>query len=188
MPAWASAKMTAMRFARTLSAALVLALAGFSAAAQIPAPPTDLENLKTLLLQLKVNPYPPPRERSAQLIVALVRRMDVATIDRMTIDDIAGLLEDNSDAVRGRMAIALGNIGEPAKHTVPALEKAFARAKEFIAASQNNPQPVTGYRNFGLGTSADSVCFALLKLEAALPAGCKDGRYEPEPPADGTIR
>ena len=188
MPAGASAKMTVMRFARTLSAALLLALAWLSAAAQEPAPPSDLENLKTLLLQLKVNPYPPPRERSAQLVVALVRRMDVTTIDRMTIDDIAGLLEDNSDAVRGRMAIALGNIGEPAKHTVPALEKAFARAKDYIAAAQNNPQPAPGYRNFGLGTSADSVCFALLKLEATLPDGCKDGRYEPEPPADGTIR
>lgn len=180
--------MPAMRFARTLSAAFVLALAGFSAAAQIPAPPTDLENLKTLLLQMKVNPYPPPRERAAQLIVALVRRMDVTTIDRTTIDDIAGLLDDNSDAVRGRMAIALGNIGEPAKHTVPALEKAFVRAKEYLTAAQNNPPPPSGYRNFGVGSSADSVCFALLKLEANLPPGCKDGRYEPEPPADGTVR
>ena len=189
MPAGASAKMPAMRLARTLSAALVLALAGFSAAAQIPAPPSDVENLKTLLLQLKVNPYPPPRERSAQLIVALVRRMDVSMIDRMTIDDIAGLLDDNSDAVRGRMAIALGNIGEPAKHTVPALEKAFVRGKDYLAAAQINPPPNVGYRNFGVGSSVDSVCFALLKLEAAtLPPGCKDGRYDPEPPADGTVR
>src|SRR5262245_21092773 len=82
----------------------------------------DLANLKAILLQLKVNPYPPPRERSAQLLAALVRRMDVSVIDRPTIDEMAGLLEDNSDAVRGRVAIALGNIGEPAKYTVPALE------------------------------------------------------------------
>ncbi len=171
-----------MRLAGTLSVAMLLALSGL-AAAQIPAPPSDLDNLKNLLLQLKVNPYPPPRERSAQLIVALVRRMDVSTIDRATIDEMTGLLEDNSDAVRGRMAIALGNIGEPAKHTVPALEKAFVRAKETIAVSQNNPPPTTTYRNFGLGTSADSICFALSKLEAQTPEGCVDGRYDPSPPA-----
>ena len=172
-----------MRFATAMSVALLLALTGPPAAAQDRAPPGDLANLKTMLLQLKVNPYPPPRERSAQLLVALIRRMDVSTIDRATIDEIAGLLEDNSDAVRGRMAIALGNIGEPAKHTVPALEKAFARAKDYVAASQNSPQPAVGYRNFGLGTSADSICFALAKLEASVPPGCVEGRYEPSPPA-----
>jgi HEAT repeat protein len=173
-----------MRLAGALSAVLLLALSGLSAA-QETAPPSDLANLKNLLLQLKVNPYPPPRERSAQLVVALIRRMDVTTIDRPTIDEIAGLLDDNSDAVRGRMAIALGNIGEPAKHAVPALEKAFDRAKEYIATARNSPQPAIGYRSFGLGTSADSICFALMKLEAATPAGCVDGRYEPSPPADG---
>jgi hypothetical protein len=141
----------------------------------------DLANLKSLLLQLKVNPFPPPRERSAQLLAALVRRMDRSVIDRPTIDEMAGYLEDNSDAVRGRVAIALGNIGEPAKHTVPALEKAFVRAKEHIAASQNNPQPAYGYRTYGLGASADNICFALQRLEApTIPAGCVDGRYEPQ--------
>ena len=172
-----------MRLATAISAALLVALAGLPAAAQDRAPPGDLANLKAMLLQLKVNPYPPPRERSAQLLVALIRRMDVSTIDRATIDEIAGLLEDNSDAVRGRMAIALGNIGEPAKHTVPALEKAFGRAKDYVAASQTNPQPAVRNRNFGLGTSADSICFALARLEASVPPGCVEGRYEPSPPA-----
>jgi len=175
-----------MRLALATSVLLLLAFAGPPAAAQ-DEPRGDLATLKTLLLQLRVNPYPPPRERSAQLLVALIRRMDVTTIDRATIDQIAGLLEDKSDAVRGRMAIALGNIGEPAKHTVPALEKAFVSAKDYIAASQNSPQPAIGYRNYGLGTSADSICFAMAKLEARVPPGCVDGRYEPAPPADGTV-
>lgn len=179
--------MTAMRLARALSAAVLLALAGVPAAAQGQAASDDLAAVKTQLLQLRVNPYPPPRERAAQILVAVVRRMDVSVIDQATIDEIAGLLEDNSDAVRGRMAIALGNIGPAAKHTAPALEKAFVRAKEYIAASQSSPQPSTGYRNYGLGTSADSICFALMRLEAALPPGCRDGRYEPPPPTDGTI-
>ena len=177
-----------MRFVKATSLALLIAASGLSAAAQELAPSSDLGNLKALLLQLKVNPYPPPRERSAQLLVGLIRRMDVTTIDRPTIDEIAGYLEDNSDTVRGRMAIALGNIGEPAKHTVPALEKAFQRAKESIAEAQNRAQPASGFRNYGLGTSADSICFALQKLEATVPAGCVAGRYEPSPPADGTVR
>ena len=171
-----------MRVATVTSLVLMLAGSALTAAAQETAPPTDLANLKSLLLQLKVNPFPPPRERSAQLLVGLVRRMDVTTIDRPTIDEIAGYLEDNSDSVRGRMAIALGNIGEPAKHTVPALEKAFEKAKLFIADAPNRP-PTTSYRNYGLGTSADSICFALQKLEATVPMGCIDGRYEPNPPA-----
>ncbi len=177
-----------MSVVKFTSLVLLLAVSGLSAAAQDVAPTGDLANLKSLLLQLKVNPFPPPRERSAQLLVGLIRRMDVTTIDRPTIDEIAGYLEDNSDTVRGRMAIALGNIGEPAKHTVPALEKAFERAKGFIAEAQNRPQPSPLYRNYGLGTSADSICFAMQKLEATVPAGCLDGRYEPSPPADGTVQ
>src|SRR6185436_5181378 len=143
--------MTAMRFAAVLSVAALLAFAGAPAVAQGQNGNDDLAALKTQLLQLKVNPYPPPRERSAQILVAIIRRMDVSVIDKATIDEIAGLLEDNSDAVRGRMAIALGNIGAPAKHTVPALEKAFVRAREYAAAGQNNKQPSIGYRTFWLG-------------------------------------
>jgi hypothetical protein len=181
--------MQAMRFAKALIAAGLFAFLGLPAAAQNQdLPADDLTALKTQLLQLKVNPYPPPRERSAQIVVAIIRRMDVTTIDKATIDEIAGYLDDNSDAVRGRMAIALGNIGAPAKHTVPALQKAFDRAKEFIGQVQNNPQASPTIRNYGLGTSADSICFALMKLEAMLPEGCLDGRYQPQPPADGSIR
>ena len=117
-----------MRFAPILTATVLLALAGAPAFAQGQSGDESLAALKAQLLQMRVNPYPPPRERSAQLIVAIVRRMDVTVIDKATIDEIAGLLEDNSDAIRGRMAITLGNIGAPAKHTVPALEKAFVKA------------------------------------------------------------
>jgi hypothetical protein len=181
--------MTAMRFARASIAAALLACAGLPAMAQGQNAADDLAALKAQLLQLKVNPYPPPRERSAQILVAIVRRMDVSVIDMATIDEIAGLLEDNSDGVRGRMAIALGNIGPSAKHTVPALEKAFVRAKEHIADTQKNPPSPTApfNRNYGLGTSADSICFALMRLEVFPPDGCLDGRYQPEqPPPDGS--
>lgn len=173
-----------MRIVTAISVLLLAALAAVSASAQERAPPDDLTNLKSLLLQLKVNPYPPPRERSAQLLVALIRRMDVTAIDRATVDEIAGLLEDNSDAVRGRVAVALGNIGESAKHTVPTLENAFVRAKEYAGSQAGTRQTAAG-RNWA-ATSADSICFALAKLDATIPPGCVDGRYEPAQPADGT--
>lgn len=169
-----------MRFARALIAAAVFAFAGLPASAQNQDTNDDLAALKAQLLQLKVNPFPPPRERSAQILVAIVRRMDASMIDKATIDEIAGLLEDNSDTVRGRMAIALGNIGEPAKYTVPALLKAFEKSKEAAAEAQNNPQASPRIRNFGLGTSADSICFALMRLESFPPEGCLDGRYQPQ--------
>src|SRR5262245_54037648 len=132
--------MAAMHVVRALSAAFLFALAGISASAQERVP-TDLEALKATLLQLKLNPYPPPRERSAQILVAIIRRMDVSTIDKATIDEIAGLLEDNSDAVRARPAIALGKSGESAKSTWPALEKASVKAKDSSATSQPGAAP-----------------------------------------------
>ena len=181
-----------MRIAIALIAAAVLLCLGLPAAAQNQDASDDLAALKAQLLQLKVNPYPPPRERSAQILVAIIRRMDASAIDKATIDEIAGLLEDNSDTVRGRMAIALGNIGPAAKYTVPALLKAFERSKEAAANSVNNPQASPMIRNYGLGTSADSICFALMRLEAFPPDGCLDGRYQPQSPpqvpADGSIR
>jgi hypothetical protein len=170
--------MTAMRIVRALIGAAVVACLALPAAAQDQDPSDDITGLKAQLLQLKVNPYPPPRERAAQILVAIVRRMDVTTIDKATIDEIASLLDDKSDTVRGRMAIALGNIGEPAKYTVPALMKAFERSKEAAAEARNNPQASPMIRNYGLGTSADSICFALMKLEAFPPEGCLDGRYQ----------
>ena len=91
-----------MRLAKTMIAAALLACAGLPVMAQGQSPDDDLAALKAQLQQLKVNPFPPPRERSAQILVAIVRRMDVSVIDKATIDEIAGLLEDNSDTVRGR--------------------------------------------------------------------------------------
>jgi hypothetical protein len=164
-------------------AALLLVLAAVPATAQTQQAPNDLETVKGLLKEIRINPYPPPRERSAQLLVAWIRRMDVSTIDQATIDDIASLLEDKSDTVRSRMAIALGNIGLPAKRTVPALEKAFVKAKDYMAEIKSNPPVRFGIPNYTGATSADSICFALMKLEAPMPAGCTDGHYEQQQPA-----
>ena len=52
-----------------------------------------------------------------------------------------------------------------------------------MTESQKNPQAPIGYPNYGLGTSADSICDAMAKLEAPAPTGCiqvgSAWRYEP---------
>jgi hypothetical protein len=83
-----------MRIARTLIGAAVLACLALPSVAQDQDTNDDITALKGQLLQLKVNPSRRPRERSAQIIVAIIRRMDVTTIDKATIDEIAGLLDD----------------------------------------------------------------------------------------------
>src|SRR5215471_1950917 len=169
---------------RPLAAVLLLAALPSAAAAQPGTPLTDLAAVKDLLKEIRVNPYPPPRERSAQLVVAWIRRIDVATIDQATIDDMIALLDDKSDSVRGRMAIALGLIGEPAKRSVPALQKAFIKGKEIVSDPQYKQPGPRPNALFPGSSSADSICFALAKFEVMGPPECVDGYYQaPDQPA-----
>src|SRR6185436_19680598 len=166
-----------MRMKTTVAALLALAaLAGPAVAQQ--GQQDDLTTVKGLLREIKINPYPPPRERSAQLVVAWVRRMDIATIDQATVDEMVGLLEDKSDSVRGRMAIALGIIGPAAKSAIPALEKAFVKGKEVVSDPAYKPAGPRPNALFPGSSSADSICFALAKLEAPSPPECVDGHYQ----------
>jgi hypothetical protein len=52
-------------------------------------------------------------------------RSEINAIDAGIIDQIANLLGDDDDAVRAWAAAALGDIGAPAKRTIPALERAL---------------------------------------------------------------
>src|SRR5258706_8793543 len=73
----------------------------------------------------------------------------------ITIDEIAGLLGDRSDAVRGDAASALGVIGPPAARTVPLLVQALKRAEaEFIHPGQLGPSSFSG----------DQICVALERI------------------------
>ena len=93
--------------------------------------------------------------------------MDISTIDQMTIDEMVSLLDDKSDSVRGRMAIALGIIG-------PAAKGLDTGAAESVREGQGIRRPIRRTslrgrgrtRSFRASSSADSICFALAKLEA----------------------
>ena len=86
------------------------------------------------------------------------------------------------------MAIALGNIGEPAKHTVPALEKAFVRAKETIAYYRTTRQPTTTYRTSGSERRRTASALRFSKLEAQHPGGLRrrPAMTRPRLRSDGT--
>ena len=60
--------MTTMRFARALFVAAALTCLALPAGAQDQDIRDDISSLKAQLLQLKVNPYPPPRERQAPMV------------------------------------------------------------------------------------------------------------------------
>jgi len=90
-----------------------------------------------------------------------------------TIDEITGLLDDDSDGVRGFAANALGTIGPPAARAIPALVRALKRAEdEFIHPGQLGPSAFSG----------DDICEAFDKI-GNTPAGvsCRDGYYDKMP-------
>ena len=173
-----------LRLRLKISVAMLLALGALAGpAAGQQGPQDDLTTVKGLLKEIRINPYPPPRERSAQLVVAWVRRMDISTIDQATIDEMVSLLEDKSDSVRGRMAIALGIIGPAAKGSIPALQKAFVKGKEVVSDPAYKPAGPRPNALFPGSSSADSICFAFAKLEATAPPECVDGHYQAPQPA-----
>ena len=188
----ASAKMTVMRYGRALIAAAVLACFGLPAAAQNRRHPYDLAALKAQLLQLKVNPYPPPRERSAQILVASSangrehhrrrRSTRLQALSTTTAIPCAAGWRSRSAISAPRRSIRCRRSRRPSR----------GPRTSSGANSVNNPQASPRIRNYGLGTSADSICFALMRLEAIPARRVQDGRYRAataaEVPADRSIR
>ncbi|HIC82365.1 MAG TPA: hypothetical protein EYH07_17975 [Kiloniellaceae bacterium] len=67
------------------------------------------------------------------------------TIDDSHIDDLAELLEDESDALRGVVAGALGHLGPRAARAVPALEEALRKVEAMRQALPILPQADSAY-------------------------------------------
>ncbi len=78
------------------------------------------------------------------------------SIDDSHIDEMAELLEDESDALRGVVAGALGHLGPRAARAVPALEEALRKVDAMRRALPIQPQ----------ADSRQSVKWALRKITA----------------------
>jgi hypothetical protein len=105
-------------------------------------------------------------------------------IDVKTVDDIASLLDDESDRVRARIAMALASIGPSAARAAPALEKAFVRAIDHIEDVQHQNFVNSGFEVFTGQTSANEICYAFQRIAHSPPPDCVNGYYDPTPPVN----
>lgn len=87
-------------------------------------------------------------------------RSELDMIDRTTIAEIALMLHDNSEGVIYAVALALGHIGKPASHTIPALLSALRE----VEASHSRPP----FKPGGMDAN-DAIVGALIKLKACIP-------------------
>ncbi len=70
----------------------------------------------------------------------LVAEGRLDSVNDSHIEDLAALLEDESDAVRERVAAVLGHLGPRAARAVPALEDALRRVEAMRRALPILPQ------------------------------------------------
>lgn len=132
------------RSAATCITVGILLLAWFSAmsasASSRPERQSDtVANIERLITQIQTEQSPRIRWDLAQQLSDLVRRADPADINTDVIDHIAGLLSDRADFVRLWAAVALGNIGPPARRAIPALEKALSELPVLYSGAVMQP-------------------------------------------------
>lgn len=108
-----------------LSTAVCLGATLSYASASQPGPtPTEAEVLAQIS-KIKSESPSLQKEVDGSALAIMVKHQDFMLIRSSEIDAIAVLLSDNDDVVRGYAAIALGNIGPPARRAAPQLMKAF---------------------------------------------------------------
>ena len=98
-------------------------------------------------------------------------------IDEGAIDRIIGLLNDDSDAVRGNVAMAIGAIGPRAKKATPTLENALELARQYMTYIQERNFIINGFPIFTGRSSATEICMALKDIGAPSPPDCFDGWF-----------
>ena len=105
----------------------------------------------------------------ASILPQIVEDEKPRSTNLITIAEIASLLSDESDAVRGDAALALGVAGPAAAKTVGRLVQALRRAEEeFIRPGEQAPSSFSG----------DQICAAFEQIGTTPPeAHCKYGTY-----------
>jgi HEAT repeat protein len=117
------------------------------------------------------------RERLAGYLIDDVERTPPPAIEEAAIDQIINLLNDDSDAVRGRIAMAIGAIGPRAQRATPTLENALELARQYITYIQERNFVNSGFPIFTGTSSATDMCMALKDIGAPSPPDCFDGWY-----------
>jgi hypothetical protein len=167
------------KIVRGLFAAFVIVTVGtHSLATESTSSNNDLVLIKEGIQNVRSEPEPTVRERSAATLVRDIQRIDRTSIEDATIDELIGLLNDDSDAVRYRIAMAIAAIGPRAKRAAPALENAFELAKQYILYIQHRNFIFSGFDYYTGTSSTDPICYALHEIGAPSPPGCVDGHFE----------
>jgi|SRR5215467_6092825 len=107
---------------------------------------------------------PSERPALANKLSDLIWHMDRSELDMInknTIDEIAMMLSDKSEAVVYAAASALGDIGQPAIHTVPALLTALKELEASHSRGPVRPAPSIG--------AEDAIVNTLIKLKVCVP-------------------
>jgi HEAT repeat protein len=113
-------------------------------------------------------------DRAAHLAEYIASRgpLDVSNVEAPIVDDMAQLLEDNTDLVRFYAAASLGFLGPSARRAIPALEKALARREGERGIVSGQPRVFTSPVS-----SLLAICAALTKIDLSrVPANCQTYR------------
>jgi hypothetical protein len=127
--------------------------------------------------QIRSEPDNLARERLARDLILDVEWMPPSMIDEEAIDRIIDLLNDDSDAVRGNVAMAIAVIGPRARKATPTLENALELARQYVTYIQERNFINSGFPIFKGTSSATEICMALKDIGAPSPPDCFDGWY-----------
>ena len=117
------------------------------------------------------------RERLADDLISDVKWMPPSMIDEEAIDRVIDLLNDDSDAVRENVAMAIAVIGPRARKATPTLENALELGRQYITFIQERNLIFSGFPIFTGRSSTTAICMALKDIGAPSPPDCFDGWY-----------
>jgi hypothetical protein len=127
--------------------------------------------------QIRSEPDNFVRARLAHDLVLEVEATPPSAIDEASIDRIINLLNDDSDAVREQIAMAIAAIGPPARKATPTLENALELARQYTTYIQHRNFINSGFPIFTGTVSAHAICRALKEIGAPSPPDCFDGYF-----------
>jgi hypothetical protein len=166
------------QFMRILCAAAVFGVPMSGKAGDLAGPkPYRPMSIAARSEQIRSEPDNVVRERLAYDLVSDVAWMPPSMIGDEAINRIIDLLNDDSDAVRGNVAMAIGTIGPRARKATPALENALELARQYMTYIQERNFVNSGVPIFTGTSSATDICMALKDIGAPSPPDCFDGWF-----------
>jgi len=154
--------------ARRCSMALGILLAAIAAAPTPAAEVNPEQRVLDVLKEMATTSDAQDRDILAGRLERLLLLLQPAEVSVSTIDEVSGLLGDDSDYVRWKVSFALSFMGPKASSTIPALKQALVRFRDDEAAFEREQ----GHPRAGV-TSGYTICQTLMTLSKdPLPADC----------------